>query len=142
MPPRESGSGRLGQLGTSANKKRAPPTDRGELHIGGVAVFTRPFSGLLNTLTHPFSESCAPSRNVLKFDKISPPRRSSNQTGTGHPIALKRAIPARNQHGYGSCEAQSVVRMRMESLVQSPCLQEESEAYCGDSILAMRCGDR
>src|SRR5580693_2282969 len=31
----------------SGKQKRAPPMDRGELHIGGVAVVTRPFSGLL-----------------------------------------------------------------------------------------------
>src|SRR5271157_2277679 len=35
------------QLAASTHfDEKAPPTDRGELHVGGVAVFTRPFSGL------------------------------------------------------------------------------------------------
>src|SRR5664279_5258369 len=52
--------------------EKFPPKDRGELHFGGVAVFTRPFSGLLSNQTHRLWGSFAHREKAIGIRQEAP----------------------------------------------------------------------
>jgi hypothetical protein len=92
-----------------ARKKRAPPTDRGELHIGGVAVFTRPFSGLLTILTHPVLGSFALLKIVFGIGQALLRSTLSRKEDIGDS-APKETGHVMNQPGYGLYRKRNVIR--------------------------------
>ena len=49
--------------------EKSPPRDRGELYLGRVAVFSRPFSGLLPIQTPPSREVSRSGKKLSEFDK-------------------------------------------------------------------------
>src|SRR5271166_3852317 len=103
------------QLAASTHfDEKAPPTDRGELHVGGVAVLTRPFSGCtgLNTVNSEkfrILKKCLRNWLDTGFVRPSLKRHAGKQRSPFSPVPQRervdlsqsRPIISRNQHGYG-----------------------------------------
>ena len=89
-------------------KKRAPPTDRGELLIGGVAVFTRPFSGLLTSQNTGFSRKFRDAEKcfwILTIPRLNLPTDSGSMLMPSQPrYGVGESALARKSKSLGNCE--------------------------------------